>query len=49
MIDSEVLKRIDALAAKLGVAADHVWAVLVRQAQVEVIPVSYTHLTLPTK
>lgn len=31
----EVLSRLDALAAKLGVAASHLWAVLVRQAYVE--------------
>lgn len=31
----EVLKRIDALAAKLGVTADHIWSVLMRQARIE--------------
>lgn len=34
-IDPELLKRLDALAAKLGVAAQYLWSVLLRQAQVE--------------
>jgi len=33
----EVLSRLDALAAKLGVAANYLWAVLVRQAYVEAV------------
>lgn len=33
----EVLQRVDVLAAKLGVAGEHVWAVLVRQAHLEVL------------
>lgn len=32
---AELFKRLDALADKLGVAAGHLWAVLVRQAYVE--------------
>lgn len=34
-MNEEILKRIDLLAAKLGVTADHIWAVLVKQARVE--------------
>lgn len=34
-MNEEILKRIDALAAKLGVAAEHVWGVLIKQARVE--------------
>lgn len=34
-MNDEILKRIDALATKLGVTADHIWAVLVKQAGVE--------------
>ena len=33
----EILKRVDALAAKLGVAATQLWAVLVHQARVRLI------------
>lgn len=33
----EVLKRLDALAAKLGVASAHLWEVLTRQARIEAI------------
>lgn len=33
----EILKRIDALAAKLGVASDHLWRVLTQQARIEAI------------
>ncbi len=36
-VDPEILKRLDALATKLGVTADHLWGVLVRQARVEFI------------
>jgi cytochrome bd-type quinol oxidase subunit 1 len=39
-ITEEVLKRIDALAAKLGVVAEHLWEVLVRQAAID----GYVHL-----
>ena len=35
-IKEEVFKRLDALAEKLGVAADHLWEVLLRQADVAV-------------
>ena len=31
----EILKRLDALSAKLGVAAGHLWEILVRQARVD--------------
>lgn len=31
----EILKRLDALAAKLGTTAQHLWAVLVREARIE--------------
>ena len=34
-LKQEILTRIDALAAKLGVTADHIWLVLVKQAGVE--------------
>jgi len=34
-MQEELLKRLDALAAKLGVAAEHLWDVLVRQGQIE--------------
>lgn len=34
-MNQEILQRLDALAAKLGVTATHLWAVLVRQAYVE--------------
>ena len=34
-IDPELLKRMDALAAKMGVTAQYLWAVLIRQAYVE--------------
>ena len=33
----EVLSRVDALAAKLGIAAQHVWEIYVQQAKVEAI------------
>jgi len=36
-LTKELLSRLDALAAKLGVAADQLWAILVRQAQIEAI------------
>lgn len=35
MSEEEILKRIDALAEKLGVASEHVWGVLVKQAVLE--------------
>ena len=34
-LTKELLSRLDALAAKLGIAADQLWAILVRQAHVE--------------
>ena len=34
-MNDEVLARIDALAAKLGVVGEHLWGVLVRQAYIE--------------
>ncbi len=34
-MNGEILKRLDALAAKLGVTADHLWGVLIRQARIE--------------
>ena len=34
-MNQEILDRIDALAAKLGVTSDALWAILVRQARVE--------------
>lgn len=36
-LTNEVLKRIDALAAKLGTTGEYLWTVLVRQARVEAI------------
>lgn len=36
-MNQEVLSRLDALAAKLGVAANHLWGVLVRQAYVDAL------------
>ncbi len=33
----EILKRIDALAAKLGVTVNHLWAVLVKEARIEAL------------
>jgi hypothetical protein len=33
----EIFKRIDALAAKLGVTASQIWAVLVKQARIEAV------------
>lgn len=33
---SEILKRVDALAAKLGVTAEFLWSILVKQARIEV-------------
>lgn len=35
----ELLKRLDVLAAKVGVASEHMWGVLVRQAYIEGISV----------
>jgi predicted membrane channel-forming protein YqfA (hemolysin III family) len=34
-ITSELLKRLDALAAKLGTTGEHLWGVLLRQARIE--------------
>lgn len=34
-IQQELLKRLDAFAQKLGVTAEHLWGVLVKQAQIE--------------
>lgn len=34
-MNEEILKRIDALAAKLGVTAQYLWGVMVREAKVE--------------
>jgi hypothetical protein len=34
-VHDEILKRLDALAAKLGVTGNHVWTILVKQARVE--------------
>ena len=34
-LTKELLSRLDALAAKLGIAADQLWAILVRQAHIE--------------
>jgi zinc transporter ZupT len=34
-VNEEILKRLDALAAKLGVTAQYLWGVLIRQAVVE--------------
>ena len=34
---NDVMKRLDAIAAKLGVAANHIWGVLVYQARVDAI------------
>jgi hypothetical protein len=34
-VDPEILKRLDTLAARLGVTADNLWAVLVKQASVQ--------------
>jgi formate-dependent nitrite reductase membrane component NrfD len=34
-MDPELLKRIEVLAEKLGVTADHLWSVMLRQAQIE--------------
>jgi predicted membrane channel-forming protein YqfA (hemolysin III family) len=34
-ITSEFLKRLDALAAKLGTTGEHLWGVLLRQARIE--------------
>lgn len=39
-MNEEILQRIDALAAKLGVVGEHLWAVLVKQVQVDVIVAS---------
>lgn len=36
-MSDEILKRIDALAAKLGIAASHLWSVYVKQARIEAI------------
>lgn len=35
--EQQILQRLDALAAKLGVTANEVWGILLRQARVEVI------------
>lgn len=40
-MNQEILNRLDALAAKLGIASSHLWEVLVRQGQVELVQ----HLT----
>lgn len=34
-MNQEILDRIDALAAKLGVVGEHLWAVLIRQVYIE--------------
>ena len=34
-MSDEILKRLDALAAKLGIATEHLWSVLVKQGTVE--------------
>ncbi len=34
-MNDEILKRVDALAAKLGVTVDHLWGVLIRQARID--------------
>ncbi len=34
-MNDEILKRIDLLAAKLGVTVDHLWGVLIRQARID--------------
>jgi hypothetical protein len=36
-MQTQLLSRLDALAAKLGVTANHIWAVLLKQAQVELV------------
>ena len=36
-MNEEILKRIDALAAKLGTTGEHIWGVLIRQTQVEIV------------
>jgi hypothetical protein len=36
-MQKELLNRIDALAANLGVTAEHIWRVLIQQAQVEAV------------
>ena len=41
-IQQQVIERIDALAAKMGVAADHFWPILVRQQIIE----AYTNIVL---
>lgn len=35
LLEDKVLDRIDALAEKLGVAAEHIWEILVQQAPIE--------------
>lgn len=46
-IQKEVLTRLDALAAKLGVVTSHLWAVLVRQQQVQfLVDLLYTVVTV---
>jgi len=45
-IDPEIFKRLDALAAKLGVTAERLWAVLVKQAGVELFVVLLSSLLL---
>ncbi len=38
-MQQEILQRLDAVALKMGVAAEHLWEVLVRQAYLQWIPV----------
>ena len=38
----EMLKRLDAIAAKLNVTAEHLWAILVKQARVEALTDIFT-------
>jgi len=36
-MQAELLKRLDALTAKLGITAEQLWAILVRQARIEAV------------
>lgn len=45
-MNEEVLVRIDALAAKLGVAAGHLWEILIRQAYVNLAMVALYGIVL---
>jgi small-conductance mechanosensitive channel len=45
-VKEEILKRLDAIAEKLGVAAQHLWSVLVRQAYIESVAQVVTGILL---